>query len=390
MLLAASILFMSVGVAWPAYTYAGYPIALWFLSKRSAPSRREPSLDRAPHIALVVSAFNEEASVGFKLENSLTLDYPPNRFGVWVSSDGSTDRTVEIARRFAQRDARVRVIAHPVNRGKTAALMDTLRLLPDHVDVVVFSDANAAYDRDALSKLAGHFEDPAVGVVAGELVYSGRSAEGVYRRYENAVKRLESQIRSCMFAEGSIFAARRALIPRIENDEIEDLAIPLAIALAGHRVVYEPAAVSTESFELPASLQYERRRRIVNRAVRTTLRHGDILRPWRSGALSIMFYSHRVARWLSPIPIVCCYLGACGLAVAVFPALPALLLIVAVTVSGLAAAFAVRDAGPILGFPWAALVALCAMAAGVASALRGVSVVAWQPRRAESPSTDAA
>jgi hypothetical protein len=193
-----------------------------------------------------------------------------------------------------------------------------------------------------------------------------------------------------MFAEGSIFAARRALIPRIENDEIEDLAIPLAIALAGHRVVYEPAAVSTESFELPASLQYERRRRIVNRAVRTTLRHGDILRPWRSGALSIMFYSHRVARWLSPIPIVCCYLGACGLAVAVFPALPALLLIVAVTVSGLAAAFAVRDAGPILGFPWAALVALCAMAAGVASALRGVSVVAWQPRRAESPSTDAA
>src|SRR5215470_227692 len=89
------------------YAYAGYPALLWLLNGLKA-SRCEaggvPS--RWPLVSVVISAFNEEDSIQARLENLLALDYPREQLEIVVGSDGSTDRTAEIAASFAPRGVR--------------------------------------------------------------------------------------------------------------------------------------------------------------------------------------------------------------------------------------------------------------------------------------------
>ena len=169
---------------------------------------------------------------------------------------------------MARAHPQVRLVAHPVNRGKTAALVDTVRGLPSDVDIVVFSDANSMYRPDAVRRLVAHFADPQVGCVAGELLYRTRCGEGAYRSYENGIKRAQSRLGAPVVAEGSIFAIRRGLMPELQTDSLEDMVIPLRIAFAGYRVVYEPDAVSEAAFSLSPRAQWRSRRRIINRALR--------------------------------------------------------------------------------------------------------------------------
>ena len=126
-----------VSVVWAAYTFLVYPGAIWLLARLR--QSRPPLLaapDFVPRVALVISAYNEEAVIRAKLDNALALDYPAERLAIWVSSDGSTDRTCAIVREFSGADQRVRLMAHAVRRGKTAALLDTVRALPDGTEVV--------------------------------------------------------------------------------------------------------------------------------------------------------------------------------------------------------------------------------------------------------------
>ena len=298
-----------VSLAWGTYTFLLYPLGVRLLA-RFQPSPPPPARGSAdfPRVALVISAYNEQAVIRAKLVNSLSLDYPADRLDIWVSSDGSTDGTCGIVRELARAHPRVRLMAHPVNRGKTAALLDTVRALPERIDVVVFSDANGMYRQDAIRRLVSHFEHPDVGCVAGELVYRTQAGEGVYRSYENGIKRAQSQLGVPVAAEGSIFAIRRALMPELRTDSLEDMVIPLLIACAGYRVVYEPGAVSEEVFALSLRAQWKRRRRIINRAFRALASVPEVRNPFR-GRTAFHFVSHRLMRWLAPFFILSGWLG---------------------------------------------------------------------------------
>lgn len=369
------------GMAWTGYVYVGYPTLIALL----AFCRTEPGQsDWSPRVDLVISAFNEEAVIGEKLANALALDYPNPLLRVWVSSDGSTDRTVALAQAIADCCARVHVVAHEVNRGKTSALMATFERLPPDAEIVVLSDANSLYRPDAIRRLVSGFADDSVGAVAGELRYLGVSAEGAYRRYENWIKRNESRFLTGLTVEGSIFAVRRVLLPRLHHDEIEDVAIPLTVAISGKRVQYAADAISEERFSLSPGGQYARRRRIVNRALRTTWRHNEILRPWKTGVLSLMFVSHRVMRWFSPLAIIAAGVGGATIVVCASRSLAFCTAALMTIIAGVFAGYLVRGRRR-LGVAWAFLVAVAAMAAGVASACRGVAVVAWEPQRSETP-----
>jgi cellulose synthase/poly-beta-1,6-N-acetylglucosamine synthase-like glycosyltransferase len=364
------------------YVYVGYPLLIRALGAVSGGRRERGEEGPPPLVALVISAYNEERCLEAKLENVRALTYPVDRLQVWVSSDGSTDATVEIARLAASSDGRISVVAHPENRGKTAALMDTLRQLDGQVDVVVFSDANSMYEPDALEHLVAPFHDDRIGVVAGAVTYGSGTSEGIYRRYENWIKRWETTLGSCLCAEGSIFAARRTLIQEVAPTDVEDLAIPLSIALRGFDVVFEPRARSREQFELGLRDQYVRRRRIVNRALRTAAHYPTIFQPWRSGRLSLMFISHRVLRWMSPLAALTAALATFALTVSYAP-LPAITTVALLPVGG-ATVLAVRrhtGSSQILPILAGVVVANAAVIAGVISVLRGRRTISWVPRR---------
>jgi biofilm PGA synthesis N-glycosyltransferase PgaC len=75
------------------WVFCGYPILMILLAKlrrrKSAAGLPDSSL---PSITLLVCAHNEEKVIGEKIQNSLSLDYPNDKFKLVVVSDGSSDR----------------------------------------------------------------------------------------------------------------------------------------------------------------------------------------------------------------------------------------------------------------------------------------------------------
>ena len=149
------------------YAYLAYPACLFLISRFQPPSSRAPRADYLPSVALVISAYNEQDTIGERIENCLALDYPSDRYTILVASDGSTDRTAEIAREYAPRG--VRLIHHPTRRGKSSMLNAVVSELD--AKAIVFTDANTFFARDALRMLLRNFSDPDVGCVVGKMTY---------------------------------------------------------------------------------------------------------------------------------------------------------------------------------------------------------------------------
>ena len=251
-----------------AYHYVGYPLTLAVIAAFRRDRAVRPGTG-TPTVTLVISAYNEEDVLQAKLENALALDYPADRLEIVVASDGSTDRTVAIAREFAGRG--VVVHEYRTNRGKNAALNDTVPLCRG--DIVVFTDANGMYRPDALRRLVAYFDDARVGSVCGELIYLNYSKNpvadgyGAYWRFDQRQKRLESDLQTLLGANGSIFAIRRRLYRPLPNTVCNDMVLPILIAAGGHSVVYGPDAVATEAGSADLGEELRLRSRIIARGI---------------------------------------------------------------------------------------------------------------------------
>jgi cellulose synthase/poly-beta-1,6-N-acetylglucosamine synthase-like glycosyltransferase len=281
-----------------AYVVAGYPLLLRLVvSVRGA--RRVKQADITPQISFVISAYNEADVIRAKLHNTLGLEYPADRREIVVISDCSDDGTDEIVEEFAGRG--VRLLRQAERRGKTAGLNRSVPLLTG--EIVVFSDANAMYEADALLKLVRNFADAEVGYVTGEARYLldgeavADAGERAYWGYEMELKRRETQIGSMVGGDGAIYAIRRALWRTLPEDAINDFLNPLQIVEAGWRGVYEPEAICYEETSGGFKSEYKRRVRIVSRSWRAVFQARGVLNPFRVGLFSWCLISHKVLRW---------------------------------------------------------------------------------------------
>jgi cellulose synthase/poly-beta-1,6-N-acetylglucosamine synthase-like glycosyltransferase len=282
-----------VSLALLVYVYVGYPLALAALGRLRARVRPASEDGPLPSLCLVISAHDEEAVIRDKIENSLGLVYE-GRLSIVVASDGSTDRTDDIAREY--HDHGVELMQWRTRRGKSAVLNDVVRARRE--DVLVFTDANALFAPDAVARLAQRFRSPSVGCVVGELKYTRDGStvgqgESLYWRYESLVKSLESRIESVLVANGAIFAARRALLRELYLDVANDFQIPFDVAGRGAGVVYEPSAVAIERSAELWEEEFGRKVRIVLRGFTGFARlhrRMQALRTWQ-------FVSHKLLRW---------------------------------------------------------------------------------------------
>ncbi len=284
-------------VALVVYTFWGYPLLIGLLAwrvRRLRPPGRIPMAEPdLPSVAVLIPAYNEEAVIAAKIENSLALTYPPDRLEVVVVTDGSDDKTPEIVARYADRG--VRLYHQPERRGKMAAINRIMPLLA--ADIVVMTDANAMVAPGALRAIVRHFADPTVAGVAGEKRVLG-GGEGLYWRYESFLKRCDSAVSSVMGAAGELFAIRRARFePPPANALIDDFVISLRLVEQGYRVVYEPAAVATEPPSPSLLGDWRRRVRIAAGGIQSICWLPGLLNP-RRGRIAWQYISHRVLRWL--------------------------------------------------------------------------------------------
>lgn len=307
------LLFLCLGLA--VYHYAGYPLAvmLWArLAPRAGGAAAVPAPDAAaareaawPAVTLLIAAYNEERVIEAKLRNALAMHYP-GRLEIVVVSDGSTDRTPQIVDSFATQGV---VSMHsPPRRGKTAAL--NRGVAAARGEILVFSDANNDFNPDALVALVQHFRDPAVGGVCGvkrirdAADRQSSKGDGLYWRYESAIKQAEGRIGSITNADGEIFAMRRRLYRPIEEHIINDDAeITFDIIQQGQRILYEPQAQSVEYASIHIEDDFFVKVRMVAGGFQTIARHWRRLLPPRSW-FAFAFLSHKVLRYLMPLVLV--------------------------------------------------------------------------------------
>jgi cellulose synthase/poly-beta-1,6-N-acetylglucosamine synthase-like glycosyltransferase len=241
---------------------------------------------------VIVAAHDEEAVIERRVENLRALDYPTDRLQIVVTSDASGDRTEELAAR-----AGARVIANP-RGGKVAAQDRAVR--ETESELVAFSDANATWAPDALRRLVRPFADPQVAYACGRLellAADGSNKEGLYWRYELAVRAAESTLGSITGGNGSIYAVRRSDYVEVDPRFGHDLSLPYLMVQRGRRAVFEPGAVAYEKPTPSNETEYRRKVRMFEHCWLILLR-GRMLR--RLGLVyGLEIVSHRVLRYAS-------------------------------------------------------------------------------------------
>ncbi len=292
-----------IAVAVPVYTYLLYPLALGALRLLIRREIRKQPI--RPQVSLLIPAYNEARVIEQKIANALALDYPPERLEIVIASDGSTDETVNLARRYVE-GGRVQLLAFPENRGKMATLNAAIPELRG--EVVVFSDAPAMLEQGSLNRLVENFADPSVGAASGcyKVVRAGDvnigASEDLYWKYEAFLKVQESQLASALGAHGHLHAIRKELYPFPPAGTInDDYVIPLSVLSRGYRAVYEPDAVVYE--EAREMTGFGRRIRVTAGNIQQLREIRALLRPIRPLPL-FFFLSHKAARLLVPFAML--------------------------------------------------------------------------------------
>jgi cellulose synthase/poly-beta-1,6-N-acetylglucosamine synthase-like glycosyltransferase len=293
------------------YVYVGYPLLLAALGLFFRRPRTKAGY--TPSITVLIAAYNEEAAIRRKIEQTLSLEYPADKLEILVVSDGSTDRTDEIVELV--QDPRVRLLRMKARGGKTNGQNEGVKHCRG--EIVVFSDATAIYHTKALLYLASHYSDPKVGAVSGRYKYfdpEDSSSTGLgsvaFWNYENMIKLLQSRIGTLTGCSGCIYSVRRSNYVPLRSDACSDLVEPLCIVRNGYRVAFEDRALAYEETTKNASQEFRMRVRVATRGMRGLLSVPQLLQPWRHGWTSFQLFSHKLLRWMVPVFLILLFAGS--------------------------------------------------------------------------------
>jgi cellulose synthase/poly-beta-1,6-N-acetylglucosamine synthase-like glycosyltransferase len=292
------------GIGLIVYTYAVFPLLI--LIRGRLLERPVVKSDHTPSLSVIIAAYNEEVHIGNRIENLLGQDYPLDRVQILIASDGSSDRTEEIVRSYADRG--VQLIAGP-RRGKG----QTLNAAVEHAtgDILVFSDANTHFLPDALRALVRPFADPGVGGVAGNQVYErdtdgdeSASGERAYWDFDRLMKEAQSRAGSVTSATGAIYAIRRAFYHPAPDYTPDDFSISIGVIAEGTRLVFAADAVALEPVAASSDAEFARKVRYITQGLYAVRLHRALLNPFRFGFYSFQLAWHKILRRVMALPLL--------------------------------------------------------------------------------------
>ncbi len=363
------------------YAQAGYPLLLAALARArgaaGAPERPAPPAPAdEPHVTLVIAAHREGDVIAAKVANARALDWPADRLEVLVACDGSPDDTPQRAR-----DAGADVVLELPWGGKVRAQDAAVQAADPRSTVIAFSDANSAWEPDALRALVARLRAaPDVAYACGQVRFvnpgDGTNQEGLYWRMEMWIRALESRLASVTGGNGAIYALRREDYIEVDPVMGHDLSFPFNLVKRGRRALYEPAARATEKMVPSIEGEFTRKRRMMSHAWPIVLRGGMLSPKGYPPRYALMIASHRVLRYAAPFLHVVCLvanaalLGEGAIYVAAFAVQLALL--------AAAAAGGVVPARPLLVARYYVLTN-ASIAAGLYDHLRHGTPAGWAP-----------
>jgi cellulose synthase/poly-beta-1,6-N-acetylglucosamine synthase-like glycosyltransferase len=221
------------------YAHVGYPALLALLAR----GRRDPATPgphqpagELPSVSVIVAAYAEQDVIADRVSNLRGLDYPGAALEVIVACDGSPDETADRARA-----AGADLVLELPRGGKIRA--QDAAVLRASGEIVAFSDANVRWEPGALTALVSPFADPRVGYACGAVTFvseRGTNQEGLYWRYEMAVRKLESTLRSVTGGNGAIYATRSETYLVVDPIMGHDLSFPFNMVKRGRLALYAP------------------------------------------------------------------------------------------------------------------------------------------------------
>ena len=287
------------------YVYFIYPLLLWVINQLKV-NRIKVSIKKnyEPKVSIIIAAYNEERVIAQKLRNVIALDYPKDKIEIIVASDGSTDKTEEIVKRYAN----VKLVSHPQNRGKTIIQNEAVAQACN--GILVFSDATGMYEKNSIRRLVQHFRCEKVGCVTGMVIDATKqitsvtSANNVYFVYEFFLRKMESKIGILAMASGSIFAVRRSLYQSLPYYVSDDFVTPFNIIEKGYRVIFEPEAISWDEIANSVKGKFSQKVRVVTLDLPGLFYKRALLNPFRYPFVAWGLVSHKLLRWLVPVFLI--------------------------------------------------------------------------------------
>ena len=302
------------------WAMAGYRIALKVLSKFFGRRGLVKDYDAKPTVTVMIVAHNEEKVIRAKLENVIDNDYPAEKIDYIVTSDFSTDATDEIVESFIAEHPEINMRLHRAveHKGKTNAQNEAQKLTKG--EILVMTDANALFERNAITELAACFTAPDIAYVSGRLAYKNTDnatagAEAVYWEGDLAQREAESNIRTITAGNGAIYACRNALYVDIDPIKCHDAHMPRYYGLQGLRAIYNPDAVAYEKAGEAIEDEFKRKVRMNRNILPGILESVPCMNIFRHGWFSFFYFGHRTCRRLLWFSHAAVYLSSLALAV---------------------------------------------------------------------------
>ncbi len=290
------------------FIYFIFPIVIFIIAKLMGKEPEKMAI--TPFVSLIIPMYNEERMVKEKIENIISLDYPKTRLEVIFALDGCTDRTKNILKEYNNKQ--IKILNYKDRVGKIAILNKAVQKAKG--EIIVSSDANSMFEMDALKTLVSNFADAKVGCVCGKLIYKDANltsmgkGENLYWRYEDFIKRQESNLGKLLITNGSIQAVRKSLYPYPDPEIADDFSIPLLIQADGYKIIYEPGAIVSEAATQSPDEGFNQKARIISQGIKGVIRlRKDLLRLGFLGLFELLF--HKALRWGVPVYLIIIFLS---------------------------------------------------------------------------------
>jgi cellulose synthase/poly-beta-1,6-N-acetylglucosamine synthase-like glycosyltransferase len=297
------VIFFWISLSILFFCYIGYGIVLFAFNRIKALFAVKPTEHAASEwlpVTIIISAYNESAVLDKKVKNTLDIDYPADKLKIIFVTDGSTDGSDAIVRKYPGL-----LLMHQAERkGKLAAIKRAMQEVK--TPIVVFSDANTELNKECIQHIASHYSNPKTGGVAGEKkIISDRyssavgEAEGFYWKYESFMKKQDADFNTVVGAAGELFSIRTELFaPPGDNIILDDFVISMQVCLMGYKIEYEPAAFAIEFPSSSLAEEAKRKIRISAGAYQCIGYLKGVLNIFRYPVLSFQYISRRLFRWV--------------------------------------------------------------------------------------------
>jgi len=255
-----------------------------------------------PKVSVIFTAYNEEKYIEARLNNLLKMDYPFDKYEIIVYSDASDDNTNNIIENYEKKFSNIKKLISNERRGKTFGQNESFKLSTG--EIIIFTDTKALFEVNTIKNLVkAFFKDNNVACVAGKFNYKSEdnvNMEGLYVKYENKIKEMESRCGLLIGAFGPIYAIRRENYRKLDVDDVSDFITPLDVIVQGKYSILEPSAIGFTFLNRHQNMEFFRKRRIVARSVDSTKRHFLEYLKTKNMLFLFLLFSHKILRWCVP------------------------------------------------------------------------------------------